>query len=59
MMMIDDSYLDMITDCQIRLSIKTDLVELTLKIDQFVRGLGIWKFNNQLLSDEEFIRGMK
>ena len=35
------------------------LIELELKISDFIKGRGFWKFNNQLLKNKEYILKMK
>ena len=48
------------TDIISSLSSKHSLIQLALKLDkESQRGTGLWKFNDSLLSDENFVLKMK
>ena len=56
MVLVPQWMLDQVTDCDINPGFMTDhsFVQLTVGIESFHRGKGVWKFNNKLLSDEKF-----
>ena len=49
--------LDLITKCNINAGYRSDhsSIELILKLSEFKRGKGIWKFNCSLLKDKEYL----
>ena len=49
--------LDLITKCNISAGYRSDhsSIELILKLSEFKRGKGIWKFNCSLLKDKEYL----
>ena len=52
------SILDITRSCEIKASYRSDhsSIELELNIDQFLRGKGLWKFNNSLLQCEDYVK---
>ena len=60
MFLIPVGYSDLVTDCAINYGIQSDhsIVELTLKIDNYQRGAGIWKLNNKILLNTEYQEGI-
>ena len=59
--LISDSFLTSVQDVKIENSYRSDHspVVLTLKINDFVKGRGLWKFNNSLLHDPEYVKLIK
>ena len=55
-LLVPMAHIDMMDSCKIQTGYLTDhsLVVLTCCIDDYIRGPGSWKFNNQLLTDETF-----
>ena len=52
-----NSLLDLITDCQIRPGYRSDhsMIELNIQLNKFTLGKGVWKFNNSLLKNPDFL----
>jgi hypothetical protein len=61
MIFISTSLLNIISKCFIDLGHKTDhsSVKVIFKLSNFKRGKGIWKFNNSLLHNKEYINLIK
>ena len=61
MLMIHQNLTDLVLECNISTGFRTDhsLVDLTIKIDNFQRGPGVWKLNNNHLDDERYVEGIK
>ena len=59
--LISDSLFSSVQDVQIENSYRSDHspVVLSLKINDFVKGRGLWKFNNSLLHDPEYVKLIK
>lgn len=59
--MISESLIDDICEINIGNSYRSDHspVILTLKINEFIKGRGLWKFNNSLLQDPEYVKLIK
>lgn len=59
--LISESLSDMVETISIRPVYSSDhsVVLLELKFNKFVRGLGLWKFNNSLLIDMIYIKKVK
>ena len=53
--------IDVTNSCKIRPGYRSDhsIVELELLLDPFVRGKGIWRFNNSLLRNTEYTKSVK
>ena len=51
------SILDIVKGCDVKLSYRSDhsMIELELILNHFVKGKGIWKFNNSLLSVKDYL----
>jgi exonuclease III len=61
MWLISSNLLNIISFCKIDLGFKSDhsSVTLSFKLSNFIRGKGIWKFNNSLLHDLEYVNLIK
>ena len=59
--LISESLIDDICEVNIGNSYRSDHspVILTLKINEFIKGRGLWKFNNSLLQDPEYVKLIK
>lgn len=59
--LLSDSMLNRINDVSIENSYRSDHspVTLKMKINEFSRGKGLWKFNNSLLYDIEYVNTVK
>ena len=57
MLFIPEGMLDSVTECKISTGHLTDhsLIEVVVKYDNFVRGPGTWKLNNDYLYNDEYI----
>jgi hypothetical protein len=55
--LIFNSLLYSIQDCVVEPGYRSDhsMVILSLKLQGFQKGKGLWKFNNSLLTDKEFV----
>ena len=55
--LISNSLSESVSDVGTKTSIASDhkAIQLRLQFINFVRGPGLWKFNNSLLEDDEFI----
>ena len=60
MLLVPESLVDCVQNAEILLGHQTDhsLITVSFKVDDFERGPGVWKFNNQLLLEEEFCVGI-
>ena len=60
MLLVSGGLVDSVKEASIGLGHFTDhsLISVTIKVDHFKRGAGVWKFNNQLLLDETFCDSM-
>ena len=56
--LIPKHYSDAVQTCSIIPGILTDhmLIEIRLRINKLVREHGLWKLNNSLLDDEEYVQ---
>ena len=54
---VSGPFSDLASNCSIRASYKSDhsILELNITICNFWQGKGVWKFNNSLLKDKEFL----
>ena len=54
---VSSPLMDIIEDCTINSGYRTDhsIVKLRLRIDRFIRGKGVWKFNCSLLKNENYL----
>ena len=61
MILIPIEWMDCVKDCAIKPGHLTDhsLVTVQIGIEEHKRGPGVWKFNNQLLGNDEFCVGVK
>ena len=61
MFLVGEGIADTVMDCRIDTGRLTDhsLIFMAFKVDQYIRGKRVWKFNNQLLFDRKFCEGMK
>jgi hypothetical protein len=61
MWLISSNLLNIISYCKIDIGYRSDHspVILALKLSNFQRGKGIWKFNNSLLHDKEYVNLIK
>ena len=52
-----NSLLDVINDCQIRPGCRSDhsMIELNIQLNKFTLGKGVWKFNNILLINPDYL----
>jgi exonuclease III len=59
--LVSSSLLSSVQDCMVDPSYRSDhsMVILTIKIQDFKRGRGLWKFNNLLLYDKEYVEKIK
>ena len=59
--LVSDTILHSITDSNILPGYRTDhsIIYITLKFNEFQRGRGLWKFNNDLLKDQAYIETVK
>ena len=55
--LISDSMTDIIDSCEIRSSYRSDhsIIEIHIVISKFKIGKGIWKFNNSLLKNKDYL----
>ena len=56
LLFVPDSMVDVVSSAKIELGHMSDhsLISVEVRIDDYKRGVGVWKFNNQLLLDEDF-----
>ena len=56
MLLIPLGLMDSVTKCNIENGIMSDhsVISIEIKTDNYVRGPGVWKFNNKMLADEIF-----
>ena len=61
MILLSQSHADLITESSISYGHHTDhsLITSVLRLDNFERGPGVWKFNNEFLNEENFCEGMQ
>ena len=54
---ISRPFSDLVSDCPIRASYRSDhsILELNITICSFRQGKGVWKFNNSLLKDKDYL----
>ena len=54
---ISRPFSDLVSDCPIRASYRSDhsILELNITICSFQQGKGVWKFNNSLLKDKDYL----
>ena len=54
---VPDTMLDLVTDCNIKPGYRSDhsSIELKIKLNNFIRGKGVWKFNCSLLKDPDYL----
>ena len=59
--LVSDTILQSITDSNILPGYRTDhsIIYITLKFNEFQRGRGLWKFNNDLLKDPTYLEIVK
>ena len=59
--LISDSLSNLVENCTIKPGYRSDhsFVLLGLKFKPFKRGRGLWKFNNNLLTDKEYVLKVK
>ena len=59
--LISDSLPNLVENCMIKPGYRSDhsIVLLELKFNPFKRGRGLWKFNNNLLTDKEYVLKVK
>ena len=57
MFLASSNILDITNTCEIRASYRSDhsTIELEMKINKFLQGKGLWKFNNSLLECPEYV----
>ena len=55
--LVSNHMLDVVASCNILSSYRSDHspIELTLKLNDFTKGCGVWKFNSSLLEDNSYI----
>ena len=58
---MSEAYADCVENCNISYGFRSDhaLVEMEIMLDSYKRGPGIWKLNNKLLNDEEYVHLIK
>ena len=58
--LVKDDVLQNILKCRILPSIASDhdIVELTFKLETHIRGKDLWKFNNSLLAEPDYVLGI-
>lgn len=56
-LLISDSLSNLVENCSIKPGYRSDhsIVLLEIKFNPFTKGCGLWKFNNSLLSDKEYV----
>lgn len=61
MWFVSDNLLNILSYCNIETGFKTDhsIISLSLNIAQAKRGRGLWKFNNSLLHDKDYVDVVK
>ena len=59
--LISDSLSNLVENCTIKPGYRSDhsIVVIELKFNPFARGRGLWKFNNTLLTDKEYVTKVK
>ena len=57
MLFVSECIADRVEECDIQPGVLTDhsIVTVTLSLDTFKRGPGLWKLNNQLLFDDKYV----
>ena len=55
--LVTNSMMDIIENCEIKPSFKSDhcIIELRIKLSNFKLGKGVWKFNNSLLAQQNYL----
>ena len=59
--LIAENILNNLKNCKVELSYRSDhsMIILELEFNPFIRGKGLWKFNNSLLYDIDYINMVK
>ena len=59
--LVSDSFFHSVCDVKIENGYRSDHspVIFSFKINEFMKGKGLWKFNNSLLHDTEYVRSVK
>ena len=59
--LISDSLTNLVENCNIKPGYRTDhsIVVIEIKFNPFRKGNGIWKFNNSLLTDKDYVTKVK
>ena len=55
--LISESTLDVVQQCNIKSSYRSDhsIKEMSIKLNPFIKGRGVWKFNTSLLKNKDYL----